>query len=198
VVLDAGHGGEDGGAVGVTGLLEKDANLAVTLLLADLLRMHGVPMVLTRTEDTLLYDRTVDFTGQKKALDQQARLECARSQENAVFVSIHMNAFPKPQYHGLQVYYSPNHADSPTLANAVQKQIVASLQPDNKRAPKVTDGNIYLLDQLEIPAILVECGFLTNPQECEQLGTDSYRLQLAWQLFAGIMGYLHTIHTASA
>ena len=103
VVLDAGHGGEDGGARSASGVLEKDINLDIALRLRDLLEANGVAVVLTRSTDVLLYDRDVDYHGRKKALDLAARRKIAEETENCIFVSIHMNAFPQTQYHGLQV-----------------------------------------------------------------------------------------------
>ena len=106
VIIDAGHGGEDGGAVGVGGVLEKDINLNIARALYDSLSAKGINCVMTRTEDILLYDPTSDYHGRKKVLDLAARLKIAKETPNSVFVSIHMNSFPQTQYSGLQVYYS--------------------------------------------------------------------------------------------
>lgn len=186
VVLDAGHGGEDGGASSANGVVEKDVNLAITLALRDLLEANGVRVVLTRETDILLYDRNVDFKGRKKALDLAARRKIAEETENCVFVSIHMNAFPQTQYSGLQVWYSPNHNASFTLAETVQKLTQEQLQPENDRRVKPATSSIYLLHHLRVPAILVECGFLSNPQEAEKLATEEYRQQLAFLLFLAL------------
>ena len=133
VVLDAGHGGEDGGAVSASGLFEKDLNLTIARLVRDLLVANGVEVVMTRDTDILLYDRNVDYMGRKKALDLAARKKIAEETPDAVFVSIHMNAYPLPQYHGLQVWYSPNHARSKVLAEQIQSTVQANLQPENTR-----------------------------------------------------------------
>ena len=186
VVLDAGHGGEDGGARSAPGVLEKNINLDIALRLRDLLEANGVAVVLTRSTDVLLYDRDVDYHGRKKALDLAARRKIAEETENCIFVSIHMNAFPQTQYHGLQVWYSPNHADSATLADAVQELTRSQLQPENNRRVKAATSAIYLLHHLRMPAILVECGFLSNPQEAERLATAEYREQLAFLLFLAL------------
>ena len=187
VILDAGHGGEDGGAVSVVGDYEKDLNLALCRQMEILLRTNGIPTVMTRTEDILLYDKTVDYHGRKKALDLAARRAIAEAYPNGIFVSIHMNSYPLSQYHGLQVWYSPNHSASRALAETIQATVAASLQPENDRAVKAAGSNIYLLHRLQSPAVLVECGFLSNPEEAARLGDPSYRRQLALVLSLSLM-----------
>ncbi len=186
VVLDAGHGGEDGGASSQSGLLEKDLNLELTLILRDMLMANGIEVVLTRETDTLLYDRNVDYQGRKKALDFAERKRIAEECSDAVFVSIHMNTYPRPDCHGLQVWYSPNHPDSRVLAHGLQDSVRSLLQPDNTRDVKAAGSNIYLLHHLTMPAVLVECGFLSNPAEAERLSDTDYQKQLAFSLFLAI------------
>ena len=187
VVIDAGHGGEDGGAVSATGVREKDINLRIAMLLCEMLKERGVPVVMTRTEDTLLYDRNVDYQGRKKALDLAARRTIAENSGNCIFVSIHLNAFPQSQYRGLQVWYSPNHEDSAKLASCIQQTVAKSLQPDNHRTIKRATSAIYLLHHLHCPAVLVECGFLSNPEEAVLLNTEDYQRELASVLLSAIM-----------
>ena len=179
VVLDAGHGGEDGGASSDDGVFEKDLNLAIALDVGAYLESCGISVVYTRTEDILLYDKNTNYQGRKKILDLAARLKIARSYENALFVSIHMNAFPQKQYSGLQVYYSSHHPLSQSLAAAVQENARKYLDSANKRKIKKADSSIYLLDRLEKPAILIECGFLSNDQEAQRLSSREYQKQLA-------------------
>lgn len=186
VVLDAGHGGEDGGTVGVNDLLEKDVNLDVALRLRDLLTANGIPVVMTRTEDVLLYDRNADYKGRKKSLDLAARRQIAEDTPDCIFVSIHMNSFPDPRYNGLQVWYSPNNPKSKVIADTVQKNAKAVLQPDNERGIKAATDAIYLLHRLNVPAVLVECGFLSNPAEAEKLATPAYRRDVAFTLFLAV------------
>lgn len=187
VVIDAGHGGEDGGAVSASGIYEKDLNLAIAKQLCDLLTANGVTVVMTRTTDTLLYDRNVDYHGRKKALDLAARRKIAEETENAIFVSIHMNAYPLPQYSGLQVWYSKHHPESHTLADTLQSNAQRVLQPQNNRKTKAAGSNIYLLHHLTCPAILVECGFLSNAAEAEQLNTPEYQKELAFVIALAIL-----------
>ena len=186
VVIDAGHGGEDGGAVSADGLAEKDLNLDIALRLHDLLTANGIPVVMTRTEDTLLYDRSVNYKGRKKALDLAARRGIAEKTQDCVFVSIHMNAYPDERYDGLQVWYSPNNAASKLLAEAVQSMARELLQPENDRQVKPATSAIYLLHHLNVPAVLVECGFLSNPAEAAKLATPEYRQKVAFSLFLAV------------
>lgn len=187
VILDAGHGGEDGGAVSLQGYFEKDLNLAICKQMEIMLKSNGIDTVMTRTEDILLYDKTVDYHGRKKALDLLARRKIAEEYPDSVFVSIHMNAYPLSQYHGLQVWYSPNHQSSPELARNIQEIISATLQPENNRQVKAAGSNIYLLHHLRSPALLVECGFLSNPEEAERLHDPDYQKQLAFLLTLSLL-----------
>ncbi len=189
VIIDAGHGGEDGGAVGVTGLVEKDLNLDLAKRLCALLEADGVRVIMTRTEDVLLYDRGVDYEGRKKVLDLAARQAIGDANPDAIFISLHANTFSQSVYHGLQVWYSPNHAGSTTLAESIRGEVVSTLQPDNHRQSKQAGSNIFLLHKLQIPAVLVECGFLSNPTECRALEDAQYRQQLADALCRGILAY---------
>ena len=189
VVIDAGHGGEDGGTSSASGILEKDLNLAVAFALRDLLEAAGIPCVMTRTEDKLLYDRGVNFQGRKKALDLAARSTVAASTEDCLLVSIHMNAFPAPRYDGMQVWYSAADPRSREIATSIQS-LATTLMPDNRRKPKEAGSNIYLLDRASCPAVLVECGFLSNPTEAERLADQDYQYGLATVILSGILPYL--------
>jgi N-acetylmuramoyl-L-alanine amidase len=189
VIIDAGHGGEDGGAVGKNGVYEKDLNLKIALELKEMLETKGVSVRLTRTDDTLLYDRNTNYEGRKKALDMAARLAIINEYKNAVFVSIHMNSFPQEKYNGLQVYYSENDPTSIELAKIIQSLTISNLQPENNRKVKPSGGDIYLLEKTGHPAVLVECGFLSNADECELLCTDGYRGRLCLTLCTAIFKY---------
>ena len=192
VVIDAGHGGEDGGTSG-GGLTEKDVNLAVAQSLYDILSAAGVECVMTRTDDRLLYDAygdLSDYTGRKKVYDLRNRLRIANEHDGAVFVSIHMNFFSSKKYSGLQVWYSPNDKSSQTMANLVQSTVRNYLQPDNDRETKRAGSSIYLLNRIKSPAILVECGFLSNDDECARLADPAYRQKLALAMSEGILEFL--------
>jgi N-acetylmuramoyl-L-alanine amidase len=196
IVIDAGHGGEDGGASSAAGVVEKDVNLSVALALRDLLEAAGVPVVMTRTEDILLYDRNLNFQGRKKILDLAARRivaekTAAAAAENggtSLFISIHMNAFPRPQYSGMQVWYGTGHPLSAEVAGSIQAASVA-VMPDNHRQIKAAGSNIYLLDRIKSPAVLVECGFLSNPAEAERLSREEYRYAVAALIFSSVISF---------
>ena len=178
VIIDAGHGGEDGGAVGKNGAYEKDINLEISKKLKARLEALGIPCELTRSEDILLYDRNADFEGKKKKLDLLARYEFASKYQNAVFISIHQNSFPKEQYDGFQVYYSPNNEASSILAELLEKSVTEALPETRCRESKAGTSSIYLLDKLSCPAVLVECGFISNEAECSRLCDEEYQNKL--------------------
>ncbi|MBR4880821.1 MAG: N-acetylmuramoyl-L-alanine amidase [Clostridia bacterium] len=189
VVIDAGHGGEDGGAVGINGCIEKELNLEIALILRDLLTASGVNVRMTRSEDIMLYD--ADTPGKKKVQDLKNRVSIGEENENSFTVSIHMNTYPSPKYSGAQVYYSPNHAESKVLAEVVQGNIKAYLQPQNDRQIKEATSAIYLLHTIKNPAILIECGFISNQAEAELLCRDDYRHKVALTIYSSIIDYLN-------
>ena len=189
VILDAGHGGEDGGAVGVGGVKEKDLNLSITLQLASLLREAGVKVILTREDDRLLYTAEENVKGRRKEYDLKNRLAVAKDNPEALFISIHMNTFQSPKYAGLQVYYARTEG-SRALAESIQGTVREQLQPENTRKVHVTTSSIYLLDKAIGRAVLIECGFLSNAAECDRLTQKDYQDRLCFSLFCGIMKYI--------
>ena len=190
VIIDAGHGGEDGGAIGKNGVYEKDINLDVAKDLSSMLRSCGINVVMTRETDTMLYEKNVDYKGRKKLLDLAARLKIGESYDNCIFVSIHMNSFPQEKYRGLQVYYSPNRPESALLANAIQDSVHTSLQPQNQRKTKSATKSIFLMDRISKPAVLIECGFISNAEECDLLCSHDYRQKLTFAIFCGITEFI--------
>lgn len=189
IVIDAGHGGEDGGASIYGGAPEKELNLLIASDLRDMLEAIGLKVVMTRSEDVLLYDKNSDYHGHKKSMDLANRLKIARETPNSILVSIHMNAFPETKYSGLQVYYSKNDEGSLSLALAVQEINQKIISPQNTRKVKQAGSNIYLLDRFESPAILIECGFLSNDSERQLLNSAEYRQKLAVCFLSSIMKY---------
>ena len=187
VVIDPGHGGRDGGAVGADGTLEKDLNLAVALMLKSILESADIHVVMTRETDIEL---AAPDSPHKKADDLNARLQLAHNQKNAVFISIHMNNFPIEKYRGFQVYYSENNPKSLTLAQNVQDITQEALQNTEDRKVKPAGDSIFLMDHLEIPAILVECGFLSNDEERELLKNEHYQHKLALCIAAALFRYI--------
>lgn len=178
IVIDAGHGGIDGGAVGADGTAEKDLNLQISKKLAAWLRLMGYAVVQTRTEDVSLADASAK-KGHVKQSDLENRVKIAEKYEGALFVSIHMNAYVGVSCKGLQVWYSDQNQASKEIAMAVQEGVKSALQPQNNRKIKLATSSIYLLRHIENPAILIECGFISSREECEQLGDELYQKQLA-------------------
>ena len=173
LIVDPGHGGEDPGAVGIGGLLEKDLNLSVSGKIASLLEFEGYTVVMTREDDSLLYSK--DAPGGKKSQDLRSRLEFEKKYPDGVFISVHMNKFPFEYCRGVQVYYSDNNPESRVIAEGLMKSVKAYIQPENNREIKAADSSIYILNNIKIPAVLIECGFISNFDEAKLLQTDEYR-----------------------
>ena len=195
IVIDPGHGGEDGGAA-VGDTLEKDLNLQVAGCLSDLYDLFGIRSEMTRTEDCMLYDRfddLEDYRGKKKSYDLRSRLRIAEESGAALYVGVHMNKFPKESSKGLQVYYSPNTDESAQSARIIQSYAKKYLDPANERETKQATSSIYILKRITVPAVLVECGFLSNPEERALLETAEYRQKVAAVLFASTAEYLNEI-----
>ena len=185
ILVDAGHGGEDGGTMAQNGTLEKDINLKIALPLGDILRLCGYTVTFTRTADTAIYDPTATTLREKKRSDMKNRLALYNQADGVV--SIHENHFSGTQYFGTQVFYSPNAAGSAPLAAAIRESVLTLLQPDNKRTLKKGDDSIYLLYKTTVPTALVECGFLSNETERKQLETTTYQQQMALAIAVGVM-----------
>lgn len=189
VIIDAGHGGGDGGTQSSDGTLEKDINLQISLKLEKLLKLMGYNTVMTRSEDTLIYSGNPDTTRARKVSDLNNRLEIAREHPNAIFISIHQNYFTQSKYSGAQVFYSPNNENSKLLAEKIQSSVVELIQPENGRKIKKSGSDIFLLDRIEIPAVMVECGFMSNPSESLLLKDEQYQKKTALSIADGINKY---------
>ncbi len=190
IIIDAGHGGEDVGATGVSGVYEKDLNLDFSFLIGKQLKEKGYTVVYTRTEDKLLYTEKENIKGLRKISDLKNRCKIAESYPNAIFVSIHMNTFGASKYSGLQVYYANGNDKSINLATAIQTSVRQELQNDNRRQIKNGKG-LYILDNCTANSVLVECGFLSNPEECEKLSQKEYQKQLSFAIVCGIIEYIN-------
>ena len=190
VILDAGHGGEDAGATGVNGALEKDLNLSVVNLMGEMLVEKGFAVIYTRTEDKMLYEEWENIKGIRKISDLKNRCKIAKNYPNALFVSIHMNTFGDGKYSGLQVYYSPENKESERMADVVQSCVKRDLQPENSRSIKA-GKDIYILENIDNTAILIECGFLSNPEEAEKLSQKEYQKMLSFSIICGIIEYMN-------
>ncbi len=188
LILDAGHGGEDGGAVSLSGVPESAVNLAVTRRLDFLLGLFGVPGVMLRQEDISLHDDNAKTLREKKVSDLKNRVAAIESEKNACLISIHQNTFSDPRYHGAQVFFAPTDG-SQALAEAMQETLRITLDPENQRVCKPIPDTIYLMNHIACPAILVECGFLSNPEEEHLLTSPNYQTKLAAALAGGLLSY---------
>ena len=190
VIIDAGHGGEDGGA-SVDGALEKDINLSIANKLADTLRLCGCEVREIRDEDISVYEDGASTLREKKVSDLQKRVSIANESENNLLVSIHQNKFDNSAYSGTQLFYSTNADNSKTLAEAIRQSVTSLLQKENTRELKPADSNIYLLDHATVPAVIVECGFLSNDEERAKLTDEEYQKQLAYAIAMGVLDFCH-------
>lgn len=188
-IIDAGHGGEDSGAIGKNGSLEKDLNLEIAYTIGSFLAERGYAVLYTRTEDKLLYTEEENIKGIRKISDLKNRCKIAAEYPNATFISVHMNSYGSPKYSGLQVYYSENNDSSRNLANSIQAAVKRDLQNENNRKTKNGKG-LFILENVENTAVLIECGFLTNAAECEKLSEKEYQKQLSFAVLCGIIEYM--------
>ena len=189
VIIDAGHGGPDGGTSGDDGTLEKDLNLQIAHKLNDILQSMGIETVMTRTEDISIHDDTAETIRQKKVSDLKNRLSIINNTDDAIFVSIHQNHFSSSKYSGTQVFYSKNNPLSKNLAESIRLPIVSYLQSSNTREIKKSGSEIYLLNNAQAPAVMVECGFLSNWAETQKLKDEEYQQKLAFIIAIGIADY---------
>lgn len=188
LVLDAGHGGEDGGAVSLTGVPESQINLAIVQKLDLLLGLCGQSPVVLRQEDISLHDPSADTLREKKASDLKNRVAMVEGTENGVLLSIHQNMFTDAKYHGAQVFYAPTQG-SQEFAVFTQEVLRQAVDQANERQAKPIPDTVYLMNHITRPAILVECGFLSNPEEEGKLRSEGYQLQLAAALTGAWLQY---------
>lgn len=190
VIVDAGHGGDDGGAIGIDGTVEKDINLDIALKLEKILKFYGFNVIMTRTQDAMTCDDGLDSLRKRKISDIHNRFELMRKNPDAIFISVHQNKFEDSSQHGTQVFYSGNDERSKELAEAIQTSVTLTLQRKNDRVVKKSGSGIYLLYHAKIPAVLVECGFISNSDEVKKLKDESYRMKLAILIADGLLKYL--------
>lgn len=188
LVIDAGHGGEDGGAVSVTGTSESQINLAIALRLDELCGFYGVNTVMTRDEDTSIHDSDAVTLREKKSSDLHNRVQLVESTPDAVLISIHQNSYPDSRYYGAQVFFS-NAELSEQWAVLTQETLRQALNQENNRLAKVIPDSVYLMNHITCPALLVECGFLSHPEEAARLETESYQAKISCVLLASYLQY---------
>ncbi len=191
VIIDAGHGSPDGGAISNSGIMEKDINLAIAQKLQALLEQTGSVAVITRADDNSIHDPGKTTIRAKKNSDLKNRKKIMEESQADVFISIHLNKFEQSQYYGAQVFYAAGTEQSKVLAEMIQKELIQTIDNGNTRKAKPAANNIYLLRDAVIPAVIVECGFLSNPEEERLLQTDQYQKKLAWSIYIGLMKYFN-------
>lgn len=192
IVIDAGHGGLDGGAVGANGTLEKNVNLSVVLKLRDMLEVSGFNVVLTRDEDISIYDAGVEGIRNQKLSDMENRLEIIQSYPDSIFLCVHQNNYTDPQYFGGQMFYNNNNPDNRTLAQIMQNRF-AQLQQGNDREIKLSGDELYLLKSNTNPSLMIECGFLSNPEEEAKLATAEYQQKVAFTIYSGVLEFMDAV-----
>ena len=187
IIIDAGHGGEDGGATSCTGKLESSFNLEISLRLNDLLHLLGYDTAMTRTSDVSIYTKG-ETIAQKKVSDLKERVRIANETENALLLSIHQNTYPESRYSGAQVFYA-NTAGSQQLAKELQSSFTTTVNQGSNRKSKKSDG-IYLMEHISCTGILVECGFLSNPEEEARLRSMEYQKKICCVIASSVSTYL--------
>ncbi|GAB3069797.1 N-acetylmuramoyl-L-alanine amidase CwlD [Virgibacillus ainsalahensis] len=187
IVIDPGHGGPDGGAVGADETVEKEISLEVAKKLQSYLQQSGALVYLTREEDKDLADENTSGLSRRKAEDIRNRLDFIHEKEADFFVTVHLNALPSTRWSGAQTFYHPKYDESRHLATMIQSEIIRNLENTN-RAPLAING-MYLLKNAEVPGALVEIGFLSNEKERELLKQDDYQQKMAASIYEGILRY---------
>lgn len=187
VVIDSGHGGKDPGKIAADGTLEKDINLAIALKLQTYLEAADVRVIMTRTTDTGLYDPNAS---NKKVQDMKNRIALMEESNADLIISIHQNSYSDSSIHGAQVFYYTTSAVSKALAETLQSILIQDLDPKNHRKAKANDS-YYLLKKTTLPIAIVECGFLSNPEEAALLKSAGYQDEIAWVLHLGILQHLN-------
>ena len=190
IVLDAGHGKPDEGAQSSNGTTEAETNLKITLKVQSLLEQSGATVVLTRSDENAIYDLDKTTLRQKKISDIHNRVKIGNESSADIFVSIHLNKISQQQYYGWQCFYKQNDEKSTALAKSLQENLNDSIQKENKRVSMKLD-NVYIIKHVEIPISIVECGFLSNPEEETQLLSDDYQNRLAWGIYNGIIDFFY-------
>ncbi len=190
IIIDAGHGGEDGGTQAADGTLEKNINLSIALKIEKILTRYGFDTVMIRNTDKMIYDDSVTGVRNKKSSDLHNRMDIMKKYPGSVFLSIHQNHFSESKYNGAQVFYCKNQPGSAELADSIQKRIVSDLQNDNTRQITPCNSSVYLIYNAATTAVMVECGFLSNKAEAQKLSDNTYQYEMALAISKGLMNYL--------
>lgn len=190
IVLDAGHGYPDQGAESVNGITEASLNLIITKKIQSLLEQSGCNVILTRSDENGIYDLDSNTLREKKVSDIKNRVRIGNESSADAFISIHLNKIPQSKYYGWQTFFKQNNEKSEQLAKSIQEELNSSIQKENKREALKITGK-YIIDHVEIPITIVECGFLSNIEELNLLQQDEYQNKLSWGIYNGIMDYFY-------
>ena len=188
VILDAGHGTPDEGAESKNGTTEAQINLKIVLKIQQLLEQSGCTVILTRSDENAIYDLDAKTLKQKKISDIHNRVKIGNESSADIFVSIHLNKINEQQYYGWQTFFNTNNEQSKDLAEQIQTALNEAIQKENHRIA-VKLNTVYIMKHVEIPISIVECGFLSNPEEEQQLQQEEYQNRLAWGIYNGIISY---------
>ena len=188
VVIDAGHGGEDGGAVSISGAIESRINLAIAQRLDQIMGLYGINTVMLRNDDISLHDSDASTIREKKVSDLHNRVRIIESLDDPIVISIHQNTFSDKKYRGAQVFYANGELSLP-LARIAQDVLRSALDTGNTRKPTAVPKTVYLMNHISCKAILVECGFLSNPEEDALLQSSDYQIKLAASLTCAYIQY---------
>jgi N-acetylmuramoyl-L-alanine amidase len=187
IAIDAGHGGPDGGAISKDGLVEKEVNLAISLYLRDYLQQAGALVVMTRENDKDLASEATKGYSKRKTEDLLNRVDLIEKNKAGMSISIHLNSIPSSKWKGAQTFYYPSNTEGKKLAESIQNEIRTNLS-NTDRVPK-TEDKFYLLKALAIPSVLVEIGFLSNPEEARLMADANYQKKVAESIYRGIVRY---------
>lgn len=197
IVIDAGHGTPDEGAESKNGTTEAEINLKIALKVQNLLEQTGCTVILTRSDENAIYDLDSKTLKQKKISDIKNRVKIGNQSSADIFVSIHLNKIPQQQYYGWQCFFNSKNENSKKLAEQLQENLNDSIQKENKRVAMRLD-TVYIMKNVEIPISIVECGFLSNPEEEKQLQEDEYQNRLAWGIYNGITDYFYNLENENS
>lgn len=191
IVIDAGHGKPDDGAVGLFGTTEQAINLSITLKLQKLLEQSGAKIILTRSDENGIYSTDSENIKNKKVSDIKNRVEIGNNSDADIFISIHLNKYPESsKYKGWQTFYQKDNIESENLALLIQENLNKNIEYDNHRTI-LPIYNVYIMDHVKIPSVTVECGFLSNEEEARLLQEDNYQNKIAWGIFIAIQDYFY-------
>jgi len=191
LIVDAGHGGADGGATSISGVLESEINLEIVLKIEALASLYGVKTEFTRTTSDIDYPAGANTIRAKKVADTKSRVELVNSTPNAVFVSIHQNIYDNGNARGFEVLFADTEG-SADFATAMQSTLVSALNPTSARSPSNISSDVYIMNHIQCPAILIECGFISNSEDEALLLSDSYQIKIAASVMSAYIGSIDT------